>query len=242
MNVKKKYCLTYTEFYLLAGSMGISHFYGFTDGAMEVSGEKDIIQLLFRLKNKHFLEVNETGYQVVAPIRQMLEEIRIAPKLIKVYATDQRFPMRCIYLGQNPVIVELGGLQGNFLKIYEEEWNTLFEDLSSDGVLLPQNVSDELLYQEQEIMLEEIENFDLRVFLQSVNLGRETLSCPKMNVIGVQTVLELHDTLVGKIKKSLLLITCPLIDIIAVLKADAVKIYCYSQNKLEELVREMQEE
>lgn len=242
MSVKKKYCLTYPEFYLLAGSMDISIFYGFTDADMGVRGDTEVVQLLFQLTKKHFLDVSETGYQIIEPIRHLFEGIRLAPKMIKVLATDNRFPMRCIYLGERPVVIELGGMQGNFLKLFEMNGLELFDDLCEDGILLPQNVSDDLLYQEKELKPEVLTDLERKTLMQSVHIGRELFFGEKLNLMGVQTILEMHCVMEGKIQVGLFLITRPLIDLIVVQKENSVNIYCYSQSKLRELVREMQEE
>lgn len=242
MSVEKKYCLTYPEFYLLAGSAGIRNFYGFSDEAMQPPEDKEIVQLLFRLTKKNFLKVDEKGYEMIEPIRNLLEGIRLAPKMLKIFATDNRVPMRCIYFGEEPVIVELGGIQGNFLKLYNAKWNELLDELCQDGTFFLQNISDDILYQKVELNSEELEKADINKLLQVLNTEKETASGERLNALGALTALELHHTLEGKIRAELFLVNGSLYDIILEKHRKLIKAYYYSKTRLSELIRKMQEE
>ncbi|MBR6770715.1 MAG: hypothetical protein IKM28_05685 [Lachnospiraceae bacterium] len=175
MNGDKKYCFTEQEFWALAGSVGIQKLYGFLPEAeadLKKFDEKIVYQLLFQMTNKKFLEAEENRYRMHPELRELFGYIKSASGVLTIYSMSGSFSNKCIYLSDNIVLVEEGGINARFLKACFGAREDIL-DIALEGILPKQNVADDLLYQKENADLEKLQDKELVIFLEQMGSQEE---------------------------------------------------------------------
>lgn len=237
-DMERKYCFTEQEFLILAGSLEIRQLYGFKPQEPVHTDERELYQQFFKMTQKGFLEAEEDGYLVMPKIREMFRYMKEADSVITISAVDDRFPEKCIYPGEKSVLVEPGGLKGRYYKCSYGSLHTIWEQLCESGVMLAQNVADDILYDAVPVgtmLPEDKELVELTADMDDLHKaeGRE-----KMRKCGIRAVMEKRSASQGYPDRRLFLVERPVYDMIFVQDAGEMKIFHYSGQLLLELLTE----
>lgn len=226
---------------MLAGCLGVRRLYGFMPDARQPVGEKEQHQLLFKMSAKGFLETAADGFLVTVDIRELFDCLKQAENVIIVSAADESFPAKCIYPGDKILLVETGGIQGKYFKcacgLHPEIW----EDICEGGVLLEQNIADDLLYDAEPMKIADLGDDGLEQLAAFWTEGRE-IDNKKLQEYGVHAVWEMRNIQDTSIGKRMLLIQRPLYDAIFVQEAEKTRIFHYSKRLVMEIWEEWMEE
>ena len=240
--MNKKYCFTDQEFQILAGSLGIKRLYGLKPIEPVKRQEREIYQQLFRMTKKGFLEAQEDGYLVTPDIRELFRCLKEAESVVVICAMDDSFPEKCVYLGEKAVLIEPGGLLGKFFKCSYDAPEQIRSLLGEDGLLFPQNVADDILYDAVPVasgLLEDEELIRLAAGLGdtgSMDRREEFRKC------GVRTVIEKRNVRHNLLQKRMFLVERPVYDIILVQDEGKTEIFHYSGQLLMEFLQRWMEE
>ena len=240
--LNKKYCFTDQEFLILAGSLGIKSLYGFKPTEPVRKQEREVYQQLFKMTKKGFLEAVEDGYLVVPDIRELFRYMKDSRSVISVCAADDSFPEKCIYTGDNAVLVEPGGLQGRYFKCSYDLPDQICDQLCENGVVFSQNIADDMLYDASPMSLELAENEELvKISTGLEDLG-DTQKRRELKKCGVHTIIDKKSVCEDSVQKRLLLVERPVYDIILVQSEERVEIFRYSRRLLLEVLQQWMEE
>ena len=237
-DMERRYCFTEQEFLILAGSLEIRQMYGFKPEEPVRTDEREVYQQLFKMTKKGFLEASEDGYLVIPEIREMFHYIKEADSVITIRAVDDSFPEKCIYPGEKTVMIESGGLKGKYYKCSYGTMCKVWEQLCESGILLAQNVTDDMLYDAvpvHPLLPEDVRLMDLadRTSVMSVADERE-----KMSECGIRTILEQRNITGAQPMKRIFLVERPVYDEILVQDEGGMRIFHYSKQLLLELLSE----
>ena len=234
-DMERKYCFTEQEFLILAGSLEIRQMYGFKPEEPVRTDEREVYQQLFKMTKKGFLEAAADGYLVIPEIREMFHYIREADSVITICAVDDSFPEKCIYPGEKNVIMESGGLKGKYYKCSYGSAHKVWEQLCESGILLVQNVTDDMLYDTvpvHPLIPEDVRLMNLAEELNAVNGADER---ERMHKCGIRTILEQRDIKGAQPVKRLFLVERPVYDEILVQDEKGMRIFHYSKQLFMEL-------
>ena len=240
--MEKRYCFTDQEFQILAGSLGIRSLYGFKPIEPVKTKERELYQEFFKMTKKGFLEASEDGYLVVPEIRELFYYLKVAESVIDAFAVDDSFPEKCVYPGENAVLIEPGGLQGKYFKCSYDLPEEIREQLCEDGVLLSQNVADDILYDPVPMNVGLPE--DTELVRLAVGMGDfDTMAMrEEMKKCGVRTIIEKRNIQLNTLQKRMFLVERPVYDVILVRDMETTQIFHYSRQLLLELLKEWMEE
>lgn len=236
--MERRYCFTEQEFLILAGSLEIRQMYGFKPEEPVRTDEREVYQQLFKMTKKGFLEAAEDGYLVIPEIREMFHYIKEADSVITIRAVDDSFPEKCIYSGEKTVLMESGGLKGKYYKCSYGTILKVWEQLCESGILLAQNVGDDMLYDAAPVhplLPEDVRLMDLAEELGTVSGVDER---ERMRECGIRTILEQRDIADARPRKRLFLVERPVYDEIFVEDENGMRIFHYSKQLLMELLLE----
>lgn len=237
-DMERRYCFTEQEFLILAGSLEIRQMYGFKPEEPVRTDEKEVYQQLFKMTKKGFLEASEDGYLVISEIRELFHYIKEADSVITICAVDGSFPEKCVYPGEKAVLMESGGLKGKYYKCSYGTISKVWEQLCESGVLLVQNVADDMLYDAvpvQPLLPEDVRLMEQVESLDAISGADER---DKMRECGVRTVLEQRDITGAQPAKRLFLVERPVYDEIFIQDENGMRIFHYSKQLLQELLAE----
>lgn len=234
--MERKYCFTEQEFLILAGSLEIQQMYGFKPEEPVRTDEREVYQQLFKMTRKGFLEASEDGYLVIPEIRDMFHYIKEADSVITICAVDDSFPEKCIYPAEKTVIMESGGLQGKYYKCSYGTMSKVWEQLCESGILLAQNVADDMLYDAAPVYSALPEDVRLMDLLEDAGAADGAGGRGKMKECGVRTILEQRDITGAQTGKRLFLVERPVYDEIFAEDENGIKIFHYSKQLLMELL------
>jgi len=241
MSMANRYCFTDQEFSLLAGSLGIRSFYGLKPQEPLWTEDKELYLILFRMLKKGFLEAAEDSYLVAAEIRELFQCLKGADSEITVYAVDDRFPVKCIYQGKRKILIEPGGIQGKYFKCSCVSFDELWDIFCEENVLLPQNVADDILYDDMP-MTEELLEEEMGRLLHCIGDWGGRNDMGELKKHGVHTVMEKRNMLYAELQGKILLIERSVYDLILVQYPQMIKIFRYSQRMLKELMSNWEKE
>jgi len=236
--MERKYCFTEAEFLILAGSLEIRQMYGFKPEEPVRTDEREVYQQLFKMTKKGFLEASEDGYLVIPEIREMFHYIKEADSVITICAVDESFPEKCIYPGEKTVVIESGGLKGKYYKCSYGTLGKIWEQLCESGILLAQNVADDMLYDGapvQSLLPEDVRLMDLAKEPGAAGRAGER---ERMKECGIRTILEQRDITGVRPGKRLFLVERPVYDEIFVEDEKGMRFFHYSRQLLMELLSE----
>lgn len=236
--MERRYCFTEQEFLILAGSLEIRQMYGFKPEEPVRTDEREVYQQLFKMTKKGFLDAAEDGYLVIPEIREMFHYIKEADSVITICAVDDSFPEKCIYPGEKTVLMESGGMKGKYYKCSYGTIHKVWEQLCESGVLLAQNVADDMLYDAAPVhplLPEDVRLMDLAEELGTVSGVDER---ERMRECGIRTILEQRDITDTRPRKRLFLVERPVYDEIFVEDENGMRIFHYSKQLLMELLLE----
>ncbi|MBD5475588.1 MAG: hypothetical protein HDR17_06365 [Lachnospiraceae bacterium] len=237
-DMERRYCFTEQEFLILAGSLEIRQLYGFKPEEEVRTDERELYQQFFKMTNKGFLEAAEDGYLVMPEIREMFRYMREADSVITVCAVDDSFPEKCIYPGEKTVLIEPGGLKGKYYKCSYGSLHKIWKQLRESGMLLMQNVADDILYDMIPVcdMLPEDEK--LVELTADMNDLRTAEGREQLRKYGIRTIMEKRSASHGYPGRRIMLAERPVYDMIFVQDAGEMKIFHYSEQLLLEMLTE----
>lgn len=234
--MRDRYCFTDQEFSLLAGSIGIRSMYGLKPQEPLWTEDKELCQILFGMMKKGFVEAVEDRYLMIPEIREIFRCLKNADNEIIVYAVDDRFPVKCIYQGEGQILVESGGIQGKYFKCGSVSLDELWDIFVEEGVLLPQIVADDILYENMPMTEESLEREDVcRLSDRMGDSGNES-SRIGLKEYGVRTVMEKRSMPCAELQEKILLTERPVYDLILVQHSQMTEVFHYSRQLLKEIV------
>lgn len=239
--MQKKFCFTDQEFSILAGSLGVRSLYGFKPERAVREDEKEVYQCLFRMTGKGFLEASEEGYLVIPEIREIFDCLKAADIVVIISSTDDSFPVKCIYPGGKTVLIEPGGLQGKYFKCSCAPPGHIREDVCDNGVLLPQNVTDDLLYDDAPVTAESLEDMELKDLVDLLENCEKEIDREDLAKYGVHSIIEKRDMHNAVSFGKILLVMRPVYDVIILQNAEKISIFHYSRQLLMDLLDEWME-
>ncbi|MCM1122696.1 MAG: hypothetical protein NC416_08935 [Eubacterium sp.] len=237
-DMERRYCFTQQEFLILAGSLEIRQMYGFKPEEPVRTDEREVYQQLFKMTKKGFLEASEDGYLVTPEIREMFHYIKEADRVVTICSVDDSFPEKCVYPAEKTVLIESGGLQGKYYKCSYGTMPVICDQLFESGVLLAQNVADDLLYDAVPVSPMSMEDIRLTELVgQESDMG-DAKTREKLKECGIRTILEMREVTDAAPVKRLFLVERPVYDVILVQKEDGMRIFRYSRQLLLEILEE----
>lgn len=237
-DMERRYCFTEQEFLILAGSLEIRQMYGFKPEEPVRTDEREVYQQLFKMTNKGFLEASEEGYLVTSEIREMFHYIKEAGSVITICSVDDSFPEKCVYPGGEMVLIESGGLKGKYYKCSYGTMHKIWDQLCESGVLLAQNVADDMLYDTEPVEPLLSEDSSLIELVRQIGAGSSVDEREKMRECGIRTILEQRTITAAAPIKRLFLVERPVYDVILVQDENGMRIFRYSGQLLMEMLEE----
>lgn len=243
MEINKKLCFTEQEFLMLAKCFGLKQFFGFLPKQKNMSGDMDAeseAHLLFVLYQKEFLIIEEKQYKVTAAVDEIFRCIEKAQIIWEIIPVNRQFPVCCIYFAKKAVLLEADGNNGRYFKCSygcpEEIMTVLFER----ELLMSHYISDEVLYEKDEIIEESVRKEIIEYFkdIRHVN-GAECWDGTNYEerVNGsVHTIIRVREYAGNRLKATCFLMERSIRDVIVWESCEECKIYYYSQRKLKELL------
>lgn len=153
----KAYYLKDLELALFLSLKGMKELYGFRMKHIQTPDPALIYQTIFELKKESLLSVqksqeHEKEQITINPeLDQVLDIIKNAEKMLLYFNRQSERPDRCIYLGDQAVLISAYGVTGNMNLIESVPVDELPEKICECGFCIEELLNDESIYQEDEI-------------------------------------------------------------------------------------------
>ena len=242
--MKKKICLTETEFNILASGMRIEKLYAFAqDGDVGLS-EQQINKCLFKLVKKGFLQIEQEQYVLTQELYDIFMQLKDAEYVLTIYTCDGKLPMRCIYMTEKDfpkvVSLELGNVVGSIYKLSRDCIDTVLDE-ALDGLF---ELS--LLQEPNSLTKDEAEEtIENDYFMQKMvaysNEPETKLDdlCRSEGIVCIMTERKVEDE---QIVKRLYLRSCTLYDEMFLQAGQEVKIYRFSKDNVSKMFFQKEKE
>lgn len=151
--------LSRLEFSVLLIAEGIEEISCFVLPESKDVNEKQMINAIYSLVQKGFIQVEEHGLKLSAEMEEMMESVKSATGYLLVESSRDEQPQRIIYLGKHAVILENTADANQdfrmFSKEQEEFWEWIEENMEVPAFEVPSRAEAEELLSMNELMLYE---------------------------------------------------------------------------------------
>ena len=158
------------ELQVLLAGMGFSQVYGLF--SEQVTQREEILQTMVALVRKKHLKAQDDGLHLDTQLRELLQDIGTAEKLLLITAPGQQY---CCYCGEQPIICQPVRYSPGMLRLTRMSAKALLEELDADEVL-PEDteqtgeLTEELLWEDnaQELLRAELRSGEQTVLTAAV--------------------------------------------------------------------------
>lgn len=145
------YTLSYKELEILADFLGKDAIFRLEDEENNKNiNKEEIIQLLYEMKKKEILKVEEEKIKINALYQELIEDICDVKYGLVITASDSALPQKCCYIGKNILVTEIMRVKKNKIRMERVTFSSFIEMLLCEGYLPD-------ILTEDTMMLEEIE-------------------------------------------------------------------------------------
>lgn len=232
----KAYYLKDLELALFLSLKGMKELYGFRMKHIQNPKPELIYQTIFELKKENLLSVpksqsHEKKQITIDPeLDQILDTIKDAEKILLYFNMQSERPDRCIYLGNEAVLISAYGISGNMNRIENVSVSMLPETICECGFCIEELLDDESIYEEDEIEYAALQEKADSLF------DKEFGTLDKKEWRNVSDCLKLVSVKSRKCIRQYLLIKDGLNDYFSVTDREGSHIYTYSKRKVMEML------
>lgn len=228
----KAYYLKNIELALLLSIKGVKTLYGFKMNNIQNPDPKLIYQTLFELEKKNIVSFQDKeNITIYSGLNQILDNIKNAEKMLLYIDIRAEHPDQCIYLGDRAVFISTYGAMQNMNRIESISIDSLAEVIYERGFCLEEILSDQILFNEKEIM-----NPDLTE-KADVLFGKEFGGLEEDEWKIMTDCLRIYSLKDNKCIKQYLLIKDKLNDYFSVTDEKGSSIFAYSKKTLIDTLR-----
>lgn len=233
----KAYYLKDLELALLLSLKGMKELYGFRMKHIQKPDPALIYQTVFELKKDNLLSVrksqdhDEEQIAINPELDQLLDTIKTAERILLYFNRQSEHPDRCIYLGDNAMLISAYGVIGTMNLIESVPADILPDKVCECGFCIEELLNDESIYEENEIEYPELQEkadalFDKEFAMLDKTEWGSVTDCLKM--VSIQS---------RKCIRQYLLINEGLNDYFTVTDEDGSHVYMYSRKKVVDTLR-----